>query len=252
MITNKERIEKLIEQIKRLETITEEIRERDIYPVSFFSLAFDLTNNIKEDLQQIEVYQIELFETQRKEHQAHILSAARQSVNTVIQENVEPVANNKKPAQQEPEKVLTPVHSQMPDESIEPTVKQPPLLFSPKEMVVQANVPPPVNPIQEIVNPVKVSSPIFPLQEEKKVIPASSTGRKNLIDLKKIITLNDRFLFCRELFANNENLMNQTINKLNMEESYEAAIDYLQKSFDWNFEDKHVADFTAVLKKRFS
>ena len=184
MITNKERLEELTEQIKRLEILTEEVRERDIYPVSFFSQAFDITNKILDDLQQIEISQIELIESQAKK----------------------------------------------------PATKQPPQLFSQQEMVAQAIVPLPVQQVQE----------------EKKVISAYSSGKTNGIDLKKMLTLNDRFLFCRELFANNENLMYQTFGELNNEESYDTAIDYLQKRFDWNFEDKNVVDFLAVLKKRFT
>ena len=245
MMTNKERIIKLIEHIKRLETITEEIQERDIYPVSFFSMAFDITNKIQEDLQQIEIYQIDLFETQKQEHQAHILSTVRQPINTVIQEDTEP-------AQQDPNQAATLVHTNKLAEPIEPAIKQPPLLSSQQEVVVKENVLPLANSIQEMAASVKASSHVFPVQEENKVIPAYSAGNKNVIELKKMIRLNDRFLFCRELFANNENLMNQTISELNMEESYDSSIDYLNKRFDWNFEDEHVADFLAILKKRFS
>ena len=184
MITNKERLEKLIEQIKRLEILTEEVRERDIYPVSFFSQAFDISNKIQEDIHQIEISQIELIETQLKKH----------------------------------------------------AVQQPPQLFSLQEMVAP-----------EIVHP-----PVQQVQEEEKVTLAYSSERKNGIDLKKMITLNDRFLFCRELFANNENLMNQIFGELNMKESYDAAIDYLQERFEWNFDDENVVDFLAILKKRFT
>ena len=46
--------------------------------------------------------------------------------------------------------------------------------------------------------------------------------------------------------------MYQTFGELNNEESYDTAIDYLQKRFDWNFEDKNVIDFLVVLKKKFS
>ena len=197
MITNKERLGILIEQIKRLEALTEEMREQDIYPVSFFSQAFDIANKIQEDLQQIEISQIELIESQVKK-------------------------------QQEPQ------------------------LFTQQEMIAPAIVPPPVNYVQETVAPMIAPPPVQQVQDEKKVISAYSSGGTTGIDLKKMLTLNDRFLFCRELFSNNENLMNLTFNELNMEESYEAAIEYLQKRFEWNFEDKNVTDFLAVLNKKFS
>ena len=234
MITNKERLEKLIEEIKRLAVLTEEIRERDVYPVSFFSQAFDLTNKILEDLQQIEIFQIELIANQVKEHQTQILSTVRQPTNTVKPENTIPVLSE---LSIQPEPEIAPVHADKPAISVEPAVIQPPQLFSQQEMVAHSIVPPPVHHAKE----------------EKKMIPAYSPSvRKNRIDLKKVITLNDRFLFCRELFANNENLMNQTLNELNMNESYDVSFDYLQKRFDWNFEDKNVVDFITILKKSFS
>ena len=234
MITNKERLEKLIELIKRLEILTEEIRERDIYPVSFFSQAFDVTNKIQEDLQQIEIFQIELIESQMKEHQSQILSAARQPANTTIPEDVNPEATIP-PVQPEPE-VVTPVHDNKIAESIVSTIEPPSQLFSPQEMVKS----------------IKTSSLDYSVQEEEKISPTYAVGEKKWIDMKKVISLNDRFLFCRELFANDERLMNQIISELNMKESYEASIDYLKNRFDWNFEDQYVAGFVAALKKRFS
>jgi len=197
MITNKERLEKLIEQIKRLEILTEEVRERDIYPISFFSQAFDISNKIQEDIQQIEVSQIELIESHVKKQQA-------------------------------------------------------PQLFTQQEMIAPAIVPPPSNHVQETVALLIAPSPVQQVRDEKKAISAYSSGKVDRIDLKKILTLNDRFLFCRELFANDETLMNQIFGELNMEESYEASIEYLQKRFDWDFETDTVTDFLAVLKKKFT
>ena len=199
MITNKERLEQLIEQIKRLENLTEEVREREIYPVSFFSQAFDISNKIQDDLQQIEISQIEFIEAQIKE----------------------------------------------------PVIKQSPPLFSQQEMDVQITVPPP--PVKQVQEEIIVPPPpVKQVQEEKIMIPSNLTEKKKMIDLKKMITLNDHFLFCRELFSNNDNLMTQIFNDLNMEESYETAVDYLQKRFDWNLEDKIVVDFLSILKKSFS
>jgi len=203
MITNKERLEKFIEQVKQLETLAEENRDRNVYPVSFFSQAFDFANKILEDLQQIELFQIKLIENQINEQHTQLLSAVHQSANSFIQEDtIHPPAQPAQPAQ--------------PIQSTQPT------------------------------------QPVQPMQKEKKVLPSYLFDQKKLIDLKKMISLNDRFLFCRELFANNENLMNQVLSELNMEESYDESVDYLQKRFSWNFEDKNVTDFIAILKKRFS
>ena len=74
MMANKEKFEQLRQQINKLTALAEGISEREIYPVAFFSQAYDITNTIQEQLRQIELAQIELFERQMKEHQAQILS----------------------------------------------------------------------------------------------------------------------------------------------------------------------------------
>ena len=231
MIKNKERLEKLIELIKSLELLTEENRERDIYPVSFFSRAFDIANKIQEDLQQIELFQIGLIEKHVKEHQSQVLLSDHQSTSALFPDDLLPDSSEPS-TQPEPEPATTqPVR---PAVAIEPTVKEPP-------------------PFQEeLVAPTIASPPVQQVQDEKKIVSTYSSEGKKRIDLKKVITLNDRFLFCRVLFANNENLMNQVFGELNMEESYDTAIDYLQKRFTWNFEDQNVTDFLAILKKYFS
>jgi len=238
MMANKEKLEQLREHIKKLIMLTEEISERDIYPVSFFSQAYDITNTIQEELRQTEIAQIELFEKQMKEHQAQILSIVPQ------QEKPERLEN---PEEQEKEEMLAESGEHM----------QESLLQAPPDEI-------PLNPVKgEVLEPF----PQTPLQQEKDtpaIIPPLTSpiplvppkkkepvGETNRIDLKKVITLNDRFLFCRELFSNDENLMNQTITDLNKEISFETSMDYIKRHFDWNVEDDHVSDFITCLKKSF-
>lgn len=71
-MANKENLDQLTDYIDKLKKLTENIYEREIYPVSFFSQAFDVTHKIQESLHLIETAQIELFEKQMKEHQAQI------------------------------------------------------------------------------------------------------------------------------------------------------------------------------------
>ena len=169
MITNKERLEKFIELIKRLELLTEEFREREIYPVSFFSQAFDIANKIQEDLQQIEIFQIGLIENQVKEHQAQALLSVRQSANTSIPDDLIP--DSPKPSVQ-PNLEAAPIDTTRSAVSIEQSIKKLPQLFFQEEVVAPTIAPPPVPQVQD----------------EKKVISAYSSEGKNRIDLKKVIT----------------------------------------------------------------
>ena len=233
MMTNKERLEELTVQINGLSLLIEEFREREIYPVSFFSKAYDITNGIQEYLRQVEIAQIELFEKQMKEHQAQLLSLVSQPTQTVTSPQLQsPVTES--PAQ--PETATASEQAEKPVESVEP-VPEPPSQAPPRPASV---------------HPEKAPPPTYPEPEIKQAFTHYTAAATNLIDLKKIMTLNDRFLFCRELFARDENLMNRTIADLNRKESYDASIDYVQAHFDWDFENEHVADFIAVLKKRFA
>ena len=249
MITNQERLEKFIEQVQQLARFAEEIRDRDVYPVSFFSQAFDIAGKIQEDLQQIELCQIQYIANQMDERQLQILSAVRQSADSLMPEETNPVSPE--PALL-PEQDAAPVYAGKPEQSVQPDVIRAPQLFTQDEMVAHTKETPPADHVRERATPPVTPPPAPPAREEKKATPSYLFEQKQLIDLKKMMTLNDRFLFCRELFANNENLMNQVLSELNREESYDASIDYLQKRFDWNFDDKNVTDFIAIVKKRFS
>lgn len=77
-------------------------------------------------------------------------------------------------------------------------------------------------------------------------------GKKILSDFRKAFSLNDRFYFRRELFAGDENRMNQVIADLNEIHSYEDSISYLDKELKWNIEDQAVSDFIKLIEKRFS
>ena len=227
MMANKEKLEQLRDYIKSLTALIEEISERDIYPVSFFSQAYDLTSTIQEELRQIEIAQIDLFEKQMKEHQAQILSFV--------------------PHQVQPE---TPKETSLPDSDVPP-------LPETENTTNQAQGDKHVESLNHTDSPAEPDASAtelpshIPLQQENVIPEEVPSGEINRIDLKKVITLNDRFLFCRELFSNDENLMNRTITDLNKTASLEASMDYINNHFSWNVEDDPVADFIACLKKSF-
>jgi hypothetical protein len=278
MAANKEKLEQLLGYIKQLTSLTEEIFEREIYPVSFFSQAYDLTNTIQEELRRIELRQIELFEKQMQAHQAQIQSIVRQPVSpeqpeTTIQptgadvQSVQSNAQNIQLAAQPeiikppiPEPIDRPVECFVPDRTVGADLQSGPFrqqephgfqICESQDKISQQPPPPPL-PKSESLTPGASASQVMPNQEIKRVFTSNPDGVKSRIDLKKVMTLNDRFLFCRELFANDENLMNRTIADLNNEQSFESSMAYLRKKFDWDFENVHVDGFVAGLKKSFS
>ena len=70
-----------------------------------------------------------------------------------------------------------------------------------------------------------------------------------ILDTKKSISLNDRFLFQRELFDNDRQAMNIMLQKLQEFKLYKECEDYLSQNTDWNFKDKTVEKFLEMLKK---
>lgn len=72
-----------------------------------------------------------------------------------------------------------------------------------------------------------------------------------LEDLRKGISLGDRFLYQRELFAGNGELMTKTVALLNGMSSYEEADAYLKKNFQWNTESNAYELFYNLLHRRW-
>lgn len=71
-------------------------------------------------------------------------------------------------------------------------------------------------------------------------------------DIRQAISLGDRFLFQRELFAGNGELMQKTLDEINALGSLNEAMDYVLDNFDWDKESTAVQLFENVLKRRFS
>ena len=71
-------------------------------------------------------------------------------------------------------------------------------------------------------------------------------------DIRQAISLGDRFLFQRELFAGNGELMQKTLDEINGLGSLSEAMDYIADTFEWDKESTAVQLFENVLKRRFS
>ena len=71
-------------------------------------------------------------------------------------------------------------------------------------------------------------------------------------DIRQAISLGDRFLFQRELFAGNGELMQKTLDEINTLGSLNEAMDYVLDNFDWDKESTAVQLFENVLKRRFA
>ena len=71
-------------------------------------------------------------------------------------------------------------------------------------------------------------------------------------DLRTQIGINDRFMFIRELFNNNETLYEQTLNELNKETDLDEALIYIGENFRWRGDSAAAQRFINMLIKKLS
>ena len=96
-----------------------------------------------------------------------------------------------------------------------------------------------------------VAEPTQPLHNATQPLQTSLFGT-SVEDIRQAISLGDRFLFQRELFAGNGELMQKTLDEINSLNSLSEAMDYVLDNFDWDKESTAVQLFENVLKRRFS
>lgn len=119
------------------------------------------------------------------------------------------------------------------------------------------NLVPETEPVSEEPTPiVPIEEPVpTPLADEtnENAVPIANTIAKAIYpDLKKSLSLVDRFRFAKELFANDMNRLDETLGKLNEMQSLDEAIHFLDTEFAWDWNNEPAADFKEMLTNRFS
>ncbi|MBR1807831.1 MAG: hypothetical protein IJ776_00375 [Paludibacteraceae bacterium] len=80
---------------------------------------------------------------------------------------------------------------------------------------------------------------------------SSGISAPSVDDIRKGMSLGDRFLFQRELFGGDGEKMNKTIDQLNSCSSLDEAMHYVGKRFQWDTESQAYELFVNILKRRF-
>ena len=150
-------------------------------------------------------------------------------------------------------------------EILEDTIEPEPIIEPIVEPIIEPVVEPAVEPEPEPAPVVAPMEPEAELKVEPKVEPApapkvearpapqqTSLFGPMVTDIRQAISLGDRFLFQRELFAGNGELMQKTLDELNALGSLSEAMDYVLDNFEWDKESTAVQLFENVLKRRFS
>ena len=122
------------------------------------------------------------------------------------------------------------------------------------EPVVELIVEPATQPVQSTDDLAPSDTPSAkPTQPVKGAQPLQTSLFGTAVeDIRQAISLGDRFLFQRELFAGNGELMQKTLDEINGLGSLSEAMDYVLDNFDWDKESTAVQLFENVLKRRFS
>lgn len=228
-------IDQLLRDLKLLEERISTVRDSDSLPFSFFRESFDRIQEIYRTLHLLEFLQIDDMRGQM-ERLVHFLSEV---------EN--------KDAREEPEKeavvpAIAPVDDERvtlaeagePDEPIEATD-----LVTGERRMVQEEVVVPRPRTRGIEFPEYRN----PRAHEHTLV--SIPSRPVVVDLKRRISLNDRFLFQRELFGNSRQEMDHAMEQLGKLRTYAEAETYLRESLSLDPENATVSDFLHAIKQGF-
>ena len=138
-----DRLKEIISKVQLLRELADSMIDAEMYPVSFFSRAYDLIQKLQNDFHTMEAEQVEIFAEQLKNHQALILSihqqmrqfstqtqsdtpvVAKQEQPVNLPEPVFPLTANELPVQPTP--TPSPSQSQSPspspDQQVQPSVQ---------------------------------------------------------------------------------------------------------------------------------
>lgn len=90
------------------------------------------------------------------------------------------------------------------------------------------------------------------VKENVSVFLGDKISKEIHANLTKSLTLNQRFMFVRDLFKGNEGEMNQTLTHLNALKTLEDALDYLDSNHPVQWETESGIAFKELLEKRFA
>lgn len=127
-------------------------------------------------------------------------------------------------------------------------VREPEPVVAPEPKPVVAPEPEPVVAPEPEPQPVVFPQPEPAPQPQVQPKPQPQAG---VSDIRRAISLGDRFLFQRELFAGNGEKMQKALDELNELKSLDEAVQYIAR-FEWDKDSSTYELFINVLKRRFS
>lgn len=271
----KEYIDQLLLDLRLLEERLLAVKENDTLPFSFFGDSFDRVERISRSLHELELMQI----GEMKEQMERLVRFLSES--TVIDSTMEQAAHFheqdlqksdlQQPDPQEPELHLPEEQSELLEQS--GSIQTEYSLADTDRIVIEQ---------EKVILKEKIILPEYRNPRAAEPASAPRTGTEHtgtehiisdkngsektvirslndiiqappaLLDLKRGISLNDRFLFQRELFNNNREGMNEVMDRLNSFGNFEEAESFLTHELKWDFENQTVKEFLVIIKKGFA
>ncbi|MBR6354431.1 MAG: hypothetical protein IKS01_01480 [Paludibacteraceae bacterium] len=196
----------------------------------------DILNKIGDYIESLE-QRIAVLETRtekvaRLEARIEELEAKIAELNERPEVDPAPVSEPEHPVENVPEPVVESEEEPAP-------VAEPELVAEPEHGAIPAPV------VEPVVEPApEPAAPHIPVQTSLFGAPVQ--------DIRKAISLGDRFLFQRELFGGSAERMQKTLDALNALGSFAEAEQYVHANFQWDRKSASYELFIAVLKRRFA
>ena len=129
----------------------------------------------------------------------------------------------------------------------EPVAEPEPIIEPEPEPEIESE--PEIPEIQEIKEEPK-AEPVVEASKQEVASPNATLYGKAVTDIRQAISLGDRFLYQRELFGQNAELMQRTLTELDALSSFDEAEAYIAQ-FGWDTESSTDQQFLITLHRRF-
>lgn len=253
-----EHIQLLLLEIQKLESKVANLKKNQSVSFSFFRESFKQTQEIHRLLHELEFIQIEDMKSQM-EKLVHFLSESETTKPKTSEEleNIEEIVDNKH-VDLIDENILENQMNTLPLPSFSSVKDTPKEEVKEEVLQTEDNIQSGTNTAESIEVPVEKvfikehspkASTVEPLSSTNKSLNDKLHTSHTILDIKQSISLNDRFLFQRELFDNDRLAMNNMMIRLQAFKTFEACEGYLKENTKWNFKDETVEKFLEMLKK---
>ena len=178
---------------------------------------------------------------------------ANEAVIASLEAEIDELKNRPEPQPQVVEKIIEKPVEKIVEKVVEKVVEKPvenPAGISEPQNTVLSEETEPAPAVEEptpvVEEPVPEPEPV----KEETASPKAAIYGKAVDDIRLAISLGDRFLYQRELFGQNAELMQRTLTELNALGSFDEALKYIGR-FNWDTESNTYQQFLVTLHRRF-